>query len=150
MVGRVDICPQAKMLCTEDPTIWLLKPSGPRFSWKRKRLQGNWLVSLYPYWHRPLTPRSTIQKGSRKERYPEEAFPPGIDLATKAISQECSTEWNLPQPFTPQQQPQALLCSAHKPLHCLDYLIPRTQERDTDSLPSLITASVWTKAVLSS
>lgn len=56
-------------------------------------------VSFYPHQPLPFTPRSTIHRSSRERHHEEEVFPPGIDFATKAISQECSPGCNLQDPL---------------------------------------------------
>lgn len=138
---EVDICPQAKMLCTEDLTILVHEAFRASAVTEENKATGE-LAS-----ESVSTPASAL--------HAEAPFTKATGKATmKSFSRErVSNQSNQsgmqhrvgPPGSCIPQQPQALRCSAQKPLHCLEYLIPRTQERER-VLTSLATAPAWTKA----
>lgn len=90
-----------------------------------KEAAVSWLVSLFSYQSLFFIPRIPNHQSSRESHH-EKVFPPGIDLATKATSQEGSKGRYLQHPlFHSNPRP-----SVHKLLHCLLYLTPETQERE--------------------
>lgn len=84
-------------------------------------------VSLYPHQPLPFIPRSTIHRSSRESHHEEEVSLSSRDRFCNQSNQSgMQPRVQPPGSFIPKQ-PQALLCSAH----CLEYLIPGTQERET-------------------
>lgn len=88
-------------------------------------------MSLYPHWSLPFTPSSAIHKGSGERKAPWGSLSSRDGFSNQSNQSGMQHRVEPPQSFLPQQQLQALLCSDHKPLHCPEYLIPRTQERET-------------------
>lgn len=120
MLG-VDTCSQAK--CSAQKT-WHSGPGSLQGFTGDKEAAVSWFMSLFSYQSLFFIPRIPNHKSSRESHH-EEVFPPGIDLATKATSQKGSTGRHLQHPlFHSNPRP-----SVHKPLHCLLYLTPETQER---------------------
>lgn len=123
MVG-VDTCSQAKVLCAEDLTFWSMKPPGPH--WRQRGCSG---AGTWACFHSSLYfsyPESQITKAAGRAL---EVFLPGIDLATKAISQEGSMRRHLQHPlFHSNPRPCYALPTSLYTTYCT--WLPKTQERE--------------------